>query len=278
MPEVEAVRRSLERLTLGARVARVTLLRAGVVRGERTPAALLEGATIGSLRRRGKHLAIVAEDGRALEIHLGMSGSVACVASAAGAPREKHTHAEWTLRGSDPRPTALVMRFVDPRRFGGLWTFPTVQALERERWTALGPDALEVAPEVFADRVRGTRRAIKAALLDQSIVAGVGNIYADESLFEARLDPRRASSRLTTPEAMRLHGSMLRILHRAVEMGGSTLADGTYTDAAGASGVFQQEHRVYGRAGQACMVCSDRLRRGVVAGRTTVWCRNCQRR
>ncbi len=279
LPEVETVRRSLERAILGARVERAALHRADVLTGDAGPDGLLVGARIASLARHGKHMAIVADDGRALEIHLGMSGAVRCEAARDAeslGPWEasEHVHAAWLLRASSG--ARVLMRFSDPRRFGGLWTFPSEAALRAERWSRLGPDALTIGAEDLAAGLRGARRALKAVLLDQTVIAGVGNIYADESLFAARLSPVRSARGVRGEEVGRLRDAIVATLCRAVEAGGSTLRDGGYADAAGAEGAYQASHAVYGRGGETCRECGRRLRTAVVGGRTTVWCARCQ--
>lgn len=279
LPEVETVRRSLERAILGATVERAALHRADVLTGDAGPRALLVGGRIASLARHGKHMAIIADDGRTLEIHLGMSGAVRCDPARDRAdigPWEasEHAHAAWLLR--TPSGALVSMRFSDPRRFGGLWTFPCEAALRAERWSRLGPDALTIDAGDLAAGLRGAKRALKAVLLDQSVIAGVGNIYADESLFAARLSPGRSSRGLRVEEVERLRDAIVATLRRAVEAGGSTLRDGGYADAAGAAGSFQAAHAVYGRGGEACRGCARRLRSAVIAGRTTVWCARCQ--
>lgn len=279
LPEVETVRRSLERVILGATVERVALHRPDVVTGDASPEGLLAGGRIASLARHGKHMAIVADDGRALEVHLGMSGAVTCAPARGGAdlgPWEaaEHVHAAWLVR--TPGGGLLSMRFRDPRRFGGLWTFASEEALRARRWSRLGPDALSIDARDLAARLKNTRRTLKAALLDQTLIAGIGNIYADESMFAAGLSPVRLSHRLRHEEVARLREAMVAILGRAVAAGGSTLRDGGYADSAGAAGAFQVDHAVYGRRGQPCRRCAGRLRSAMVGGRTTVWCSRCQ--
>jgi formamidopyrimidine-DNA glycosylase len=139
----------------------------------------------------------------------------------------------------------------------------------------LGPDALEVSGERLFERTRGSARAIKAGLLDQRVLAGVGNIYADESLFLAGIAPRRRAERLSREQCERLAACVRGVLAVAIEAGGSTLRD--YVDADGRAGASQFAHRVYGRGGQACVACGRVLRSAVVGQRTTVWCGGCQK-
>lgn len=275
LPEVETVRRTLEPLLVGRRVVRVNLRRADIVEGDRSASALLEGATIRSLVRRGKQLAIVAAEGgrkpsaeRVLVVHLGMTGQLVHHGTRDVDPSTTHVHALWTMEGGG------ALTFRDPRRFGGLWPLKDEGAL-RERWAGLGPDGLEVSADGLVERAGGSRRAIKAALLDQGVVAGVGNIYADESLFRAGIRPSRACHRIRAAEWERLAGSIREVLDAAILAGGSTVRD--YVGGTGRVGTAQQSHLVYGRAGGACFTCGGVLRSTVLAQRTTVWCPTCQR-
>ena len=267
LPEVETVRRSAERFLVGRRVESVRLRRRDIVTGSWRKRALLEGGVVARVARHGKNLAIVVEDGRALGVHLGMTGQLLCVASGVRSVRTDHVHAEWRLGD-------LRMLFRDPRRFGGLETFESEGAMLERSWASLGPDAATVTGEDLRHALGGSRRAIKAGLLDQRAVAGIGNIYADESLFAAGIHPLRVCASLSAPEWDRLGREVRRVLQEAIEAGGSTLRD--YRDATGGEGWFQTRHLVYGRAGQPCPRCGRRtgrtLERLTIAQRTTVSC------
>ncbi|MEM7629283.1 MAG: bifunctional DNA-formamidopyrimidine glycosylase/DNA-(apurinic or apyrimidinic site) lyase [Planctomycetota bacterium] len=291
LPEVEAVRASLEPL-IGRRVVRATLRRRDVLvapgdpqggfsratgahRPKRyTSGMLLAGARISGVLRHGKQLAIAGELDRAtpvLAAHLGMTGRFERIGPGLRARATPHAHAQWWLDDGSR------LRFVDPRRFGGLWALPGRADLDA-RWSALGPDPLDAGEAALArDLVRafaGSGRRVKAALLDQRVVAGVGNIYADESLWGARIAPGRVARSLTSTEASALAEAIVGVLRRAVEAGGSTLRD--YADANGEAGGFQHQHAVYGRGGQPCRRCGTRLDRCTLAQRTTVSCPQCQ--
>jgi len=187
-------------------------------------------------------------------------------APAGGRLPTDHVHATWRL---DDR-SRLVFR--DPRRFGGLWAFPSRDELPP--WKGLGPDALELAPGDWAKLFARARRPIKAALLDQGLVAGVGNIYADEALHQAGIHPGATASELSEAQALALGAAVGCLLALALQAGGSTLRD--YRGAEGQPGAFQLQHRVYGRAGQPCLACGRTLRVGLLGQRTTVWCDRCQ--
>lgn len=269
LPEVETLRRSLIPRLVGRTINTATLHRRDVLtlpqRGRVLPEHLLVGGTITEIRRRGKQMAIIAGDQRVLLVHLGMTGQVR---HARTPEREKHTHATWTLDDGSH------LYFRDPRRFGGLWFLRTTVALE-ERWSELGPDALTVVGEAISVTAANSRRAIKAVLLDQAVLAGVGNIYADEALFESGVSPRRLATRIRPEEFDRLAVAIRGVLERAIKAKGSTLRD--YRDAAGQAGEAQAGHRVYGRAGMPCLACGTVLSRLTLAQRTTVMCRRCQK-
>jgi formamidopyrimidine-DNA glycosylase len=181
---------------------------------------------------------------------------------------DRHTHLIWHFEGGGE------LRFRDVRRFGGVWPFADAGALEGQRWARLGGDALTIQPRMLHRRLRATRRALKTALLDQNLVAGLGNIYVDELLFAARVDPHRPANTLSLGEVQQLVRRMRRLLHQAIAAGGSTFRD--YVDAAGEAGGFQDQHRVYGRADQPCRRCRTILSSAIVAGRNTVFCKQCQ--
>lgn len=268
LPEVETVRRSLVPHMVGRSIAAVTVNRADIITGDAAPRALLRGQRITAIERRGKQIALIADSGRAVIVQLGMTGQV-LVARAGEAPPD-HVHAVWTL---DQGATRILFR--DPRRFGGLTTLPHPQALA-SAWANLGPDALTIAGDDLWANLRTTRRSIKAALLDQSVLAGVGNIYADESLFMAGVHPKALTHRLPRDRIERLAESIRTVLARAVQAGGTTLRD--YVDANGTRGGYLTQHAVYGRHGQPCTACGNTLKKSSVAQRTTTHCPNCQAR
>lgn len=280
LPEVESVRRSLLPHLRGATVTAATLLREDICESHNarggliatSPARLLKGALITTILRRGKQLAIIAEDGRTLCIHLGMSGQVLAVSPESRELSLPHTHATWLVRRPNANPTLILFR--DPRRFGGLWTFPSPEALHLSRWNTLGPDALDADAAHLHAAAASSNRPIKALLLDQSVLAGIGNIYADEALFLARLHPRSPSNHLSPELCHSLALAIRHTLTAAIQAGGSTLRD--YRDANGQPGTAVATHHVYGRAGQPCTRCHFTLISDTVAQRTSVWCSQCQ--
>ena len=278
LPEIDHLKRSLDPVLPGAVVKGLVLSRPDIVRNidhRRTPTRILRrklllGQRIAELQRCGKELAILAESGRVLVVHLGMSGQLWHCPAGERLRRSDHVHCMWLL---GPGRGRLVFR--DPRRFGGLWGFETAKDLVETRWADRGPDALSVNHRTLLGRLGTTRRAIKPALLDQSVVAGIGNIYADEMLFEARINPLRRACELDSATVRRLADACRLTLRRAIRAGGSTIRD--YVDGQGRAGGFVQLHQAYGRAGQPCLRCGSNLRGIRLAQRATVFCPRCQR-
>jgi formamidopyrimidine-DNA glycosylase len=214
-------------------------------------------------------------------VHLGMTGRL--LVSNGDVPRPPHTHGVLVLR------SGRELRFVDPRRFGRMGLHaPDAEAAPAARrkrpaappspdagFTGPGIDPLHISTADFRKLFRGRRTPIKAALLNQSLLHGVGNIYADESLFRAGIRPRRMAARLTAAEFDRLHTALGAVLREAIALGGSSVSD--YVDADGARGFFQLQHRVYMRTGEPCLICGTPIRRIVLAGRGTHYCTVCQR-
>jgi formamidopyrimidine-DNA glycosylase len=278
LPEVETVARGLRRVILGRRILSVTLGKTDFIDD---PVALeehLPGRRIEAVDRYGKfmllHLSPPAAangapgDGDAkpasLLVHLGMTGQIA--PSPAEQPREKHTHVSLLL--DDGR----ELRYTDARRFGRI-AYLTESPLAEEL-SGFGADPLEVSKTEFADRIRGRRARIKALLLDQSVLRGVGNIYADESLWRAKIHPARLGGKLSSEQAETLRRVLQEILRKAIVMRGSSISD--FLDAAGEPGEYQRHHRAYGREGKHCYRCKALIRRGIVAGRSSYFCPKCQ--
>jgi formamidopyrimidine-DNA glycosylase len=226
------------------------------------------GSSGTSLKAQGKQAASRAQDFAAPEaqwiVHLGMTGRL--LVTTPDCPVAPHTHARLALA------SGRELRFVDPRRFGRL----EFRDLHRgAAFGAPGTEPLTIGAREFAALFRGRRLCIKAALLNQTLLAGVGNIYADESLFHAGIRPRRRTNRVTRAELERLRLALRQILSHAIRLGGSSVSD--YVDADGARGFFQLEHYVYQRTGQPCRHCQTPIRRVLVAGRGSHYCPKCQR-
>jgi formamidopyrimidine-DNA glycosylase len=285
LPEVECLRRTLEPVLVSARIESVRVRRRSFVEAAgfedasdalSARAAPLAGSVIVRLGRHGKEIAIVTSDsGPALRVRLGMTGGMRIEPATIRPVPLPHEHVRWTLSGPGGR---FHLRHTDPRRFGDLLVFPDASTLDLDRDRRLGPDALGTPPsrlaELLSKPLGATARPLKVALLDQSVLAGLGNIYADESLFHAGLSPVRPARSLDRSERERLAASIRLILQDAVGRGGSTLRD--YRDAQGRPGSAQTQHRVYGRVGEACFRCGLPISGTTLGGRTTASCSRCQ--
>src|SRR5579863_699735 len=278
LPEVETIARGVDARVRGDRIVDVWF---GTHREpfKTTPARQAEGLRereIVSVHRTGKHIVVDlgGDHGPTQKsspqisaqwiVHLGMTGRL--LVTTPDAELAKHTHARLRLA------SGRELRFVDPRRFGRL-EFRDLRT--GQGFTGPGAEPLAIEKAEFADLFRGRKLAIKAALLNQTLLAGVGNIYADEGLFRAGIRPRRRAERLTRAELERLRRALRTVLEQAIKLGGSSVSD--YVDAEGVRGFFQLEHCVYQRTGKPCLKCGNAIKRIVVAGRSTHYCAHCQR-
>jgi len=283
LPEVETVARGLAKRVSGDTIESVWL--GSKPEPLKSPAseivATLESKRIANVRRVGKHIVIDLENGGRSSprrktkpadkgvrptqanaqwiVHLGMTGRM--LVCQPDDDVEKHTHAIAKLR------SGRELRFVDPRRFGRLSVTHGFQAP--------GSEPLEVELERFVSLFHGRKTPIKSALLNQNLLSGVGNIYADESLFRSKIRPRRRASSLSKEDLRRLYLAVQEVLKEAIKLGGSSISD--YVDADGEEGFFQLQHRVYGREGEPCLVCKTPIKRIVIAGRSSHYCPHCQK-
>jgi formamidopyrimidine-DNA glycosylase len=268
LPEVETVARDLRPLLIGRELVGVRRSRKSLRQSwSKTWESKLVGRRVESVLRRGKWLLVGLEDGSFLMVHLGMTGRFTVVAP--GVETERHTHLVF------PLDNAHELRFRDARRFGSVTYFPDRLAWESFLAARLGPEPWDIAAEEWRAALQGTKRPVKAVLMDQTVVAGVGNIYADEACFAARIDPRRAGNRLRRAEADRLLQAVRDVLTRAIESGGSSIRD--YVGGNGQQGGYQREFAVYGRPGEECLNCSRTIRSVRIAGRSTHFCSRCQK-
>jgi formamidopyrimidine-DNA glycosylase len=280
LPEVETIARGLAQRVSGDVIESVWL--GSKPEPLKSPARLiastLENSRIASVHRQGKHIVFELQREKAKKtsrskkassppdsaqwiVHLGMTGQL--LVSAPDAEIPKHTHAIAKLA------SGRELRFVDPRRFGRL------RVIRGEQFEAGGAEPLDVSLETFISLFRGRKTPIKSALLNQKLLRGVGNIYADESLFRAGIRPRRRAASLTHEELTRLYKSVQQVLREAIKAGGSSISD--YVDSNGDAGFFQLQHRVYGREAEPCLVCRKPVKRLVIAGRSSHYCPKCQK-
>ncbi len=277
LPEVETIARGLDRRVAGDSIESVWI---GSKRQPlKSPASLiastLEGERIVRVHRAGKHIVFDLEEAAGAArgkkgkratasaqwvVHLGMTGRL--VVSEPAAEIAKHTHLIAKLA------SGRELRFIDPRMFGKL-------SVHAGGFDPGGVEPLEVSEERFIALFRGRKTPIKSALLNQKLLRGVGNIYADESLFRAGIRPRRRAAAITRAQLSKLHAAVQEVLREAIALGGSSISD--YVDADGEEGFFQLQHRVYGREGEPCLVCGTAIRRVVLGGRSSHYCAKCQK-
>lgn len=279
LPEVETVARGLAKRVTGDCIDSVWI--GSRKQPLKSPAwkiaATLEGKRIARVHRAGKHIVLdleagVVQDRRPLGdknvrhtiaqwiVHLGMTGRLVVVEPAAEIAKHTHLIAKLT--------SGREVRFIDPRMFGKL-------SVHSNGFDPGGVEPLEVDEARFVALFRGRKAPIKSALLNQKLLRGVGNIYADESLFRAGIRPRRRAASLTRGDLRRLYGSVREVLQEAIALGGSSISD--YVDAGGEEGFFQLQHRVYGREGEPCRTCRTPVKRVVLGGRSSHYCPKCQK-
>ncbi len=296
LPEVETVRSVLSRDMVGKKIKTVAVTNGRVVRRHKNAKDFrerTEGRTVKSINRLGKYLIFGFDDGTKMVAHLGMSGQL-LRAKAAKDPKPKHTHIVFTLNSGGE------LRYVDPRTFGELFvSTPLVdgQAVEISKFARLsiGGDGLalraavpelahlgidfiedQIGWERFAAILRSRETPLKAVLMDQDIIAGLGNIYADETLYNAGILYDRSAESLSTIEIRRLHRAITEVLTDAIKHRGSTLDDEQFVDPEGRAGDYQNLHQVYNREGQPCGQCRAAILRVIVRGRSTFYCAKCQ--
>jgi formamidopyrimidine-DNA glycosylase len=275
LPEVETVRAGLARWVTGRTIARVEVLHPRAVRrhaaGGADFAAALAGRTVVDVRRRGKYLWFALDSDDAVVGHLGMSGQMLLLDEAAAAG--PHLRIRFTFTDGGPQ-----LRFVDQRTFGGLAISPGGAVLPAEiAHIARDPFDPDFSPELFVGAIRMRRTGVKRALLDQTLISGVGNIYADESLWRAGLHGERPCAGLTRPAARRLLGHVTEVMAEALQVGGTSF-DALYVNVNGESGYFDRSLAVYGQEGRSCRRCGTVIRREAFMNRSSFSCPRCQPR
>jgi formamidopyrimidine-DNA glycosylase len=275
LPEVETVRQGLARWVAGRTIATAEVRHPRAIRrhlpGEAHFAAVLAGRTILDVRRRGKYLWLPLDSGDAVVAHLGMSGQLLC--QPASAPDELHLRVRLRFTDGDPE-----LRFVDQRTFGGMAVSAGGADLPPEiAHIARDPMDADFSDAGFVAALRAKHTEVKRALLDQTLISGVGNIYADEALWLARLHGARPTDALTRPAALRLLGYVREVLGDAVKHGGTSF-DALYVNVNGESGYFDRSLNVYGREGEPCRRCGAPIRREAFMNRSSYSCPRCQPR
>jgi formamidopyrimidine-DNA glycosylase len=275
LPEVEVLRRDLDKEIVGKKIKSVEVTGARSIRRHKTKKEfvdLLEGHKVASVQRRGKYLIIRLDGAEALVVHLGMSGQL-LRAKTAREKAPKHTHVVITFTQGG------LLRFVDPRTFGEMFVTKYDELEEQvEELGHLGLDPLETAMswELFGRMLAERKARLKNLLMDQKFIAGIGNVYSDEILFNAGLKWDRMSDSLSQQEVRRLYRAISETLQDAVKYRGSSLADEQYVDLFGRPGEYQQYHQVYDKEGQACQRCRRPLHRARFSNRSTFYCEACQ--
>ncbi len=274
LPEVESIRRSLEILVPGQKIEGIELIWPGAVEGwkEKSFGDLVLGRTIETIGRKGKYLLIGLDEGITVVGHMRMTGRLLYYPCHGKDEQTfgRHTHVVLKLSLGE-------LHFNDQRKFGRLSVVPTDSLSLYPPLAKLGPEPMDkdLDGSTLEHKLRNRKVSLKAALLDQTVVAGLGNIYADEVMFEAGIEPERLVCHLGSTEMERLCQSMRNVIEAAIEAKGTTFRD--YRDAYGGSGAFQNRLKVYGRAGKPCVQCGTPLLKMRLAGRTTVWCPHCQK-
>ena len=270
LPEVETIRRTLAEHVTDMKIEAIKLIWTTAVCGwkDQSFEALVTGRRIQAIDRRGKYLLIRLDEDLTLIAHMRMTGRLNYYTE--NQDPEKHTHVVFRLEHGE-------VHFSDVRKFGRIQVIPTPLCISESSLCKLGPEPLEAefTPEVLRGRFGKKKLSLKAALLDQHVLAGLGNIYVDESLFQAGISPERGVDTLTEEEISKLHQAIQNVLQAGIDAQGTSFRD--YRDANGEKGSFEQALQVYGRAGKPCQICGQTLERLRLAGRTTVYCSRCQR-
>ena len=285
LPEVETVRRGLAPAMEAARFASVEIrrpdLRFPLPRDFR---GRLEGNRVEALGRRGKYLIASLASGESLILHLGMTGRFTVSAGAgtsrpgdfydSGATDPAHDHVSFIMRGPGGE---CRIDYNDPRRFGFMDIEPTAGLGQSRHFAGMGPEPMgpDFTPQALKSALSGRSAPVKSALLDQAVVAGLGNIYVCEALFRSKISPRRQARSVSAAKATLLHETIREVLAEAIDAGGSTLRD--FAASNGAPGYFQDRFQVYGREGEPCPACGAAIRRLAQSGRSTFYCGKCQR-
>lgn len=269
LPEVEAVARGLRETITGRTITDVFISAKALVHPKAKEFRLsLLGATIEKIDRRGKNILIHFCNQQTLWVHLKMTGHFNFLPT--HEELEKHDHVIFHFSGDD-----YTLRFNDYRRFGRLRLYPTPEIMRQKGLIELGPEPFDISADDFVDLCRSSRRMIKPALLDQKFLAGIGNIYADETLFFANIHPRKSTDKILPKRLRELHGHIQAVLKRAIRLMGTSVD--TFSGLNGKPGRYQKYLMVYGREGEPCFACGSKIRREKIGSRSAHFCPSCQR-
>ena len=266
LPEAENIARKLSEKISGKVISDFLLRRQDILKaGKPAEYQALAGQTVLKVGRRAKWVILFFENGCRLWIHLGMTGQL-ILAQKTG---QSHIHVEISFRG-----LSEILSFRDIRRFGGLF-LQSPEGQAPKGIAALGPEPLEMSGQDFQKRLTGRKGRIKNFLLNQRFIAGIGNIYADEILFRAKIHPRKTPGKIPAEKSFNLFRAVQKVLREAIADGGSSIDDYIHPD--GLRGKFQEKHRVYARSGKMCFDCASKIRRIILNGRSTCFCPVCQK-
>jgi formamidopyrimidine-DNA glycosylase len=266
LPEVETIVRDMNDEISGAQIKNIDFKTLSVWRGKIPTRKSSAGVKIIEFQRLGKHILIHLSNRHTLIIHLKMTGRLTLHKS--GLKPSKHTH---LIIEFDER----ELHYNDIRRFGFIDYLKTSEIMNAEYIARLGPDALAISKDEFIKAVKSKNRPIKAALLDQAVISGIGNIYSDEALFQARIRPSRRASNISKTRLTTLGRNIKIVLKKAIDARGSSVSD--FVDGSGRRGTYQNHHKVYGRAGESCFSCGTEIKRRIIAARSSHYCPRCQR-
>lgn len=266
LPEVETIARGLRKTILGKQIKEVKIFYDKIIKGNvKTFKKESSEQKIKEIKRRGKNILICLSKDKAILIHLGMSGHISYLSPTT--KLDKHNHVIFKFSGDKKE-----LRYNDPRKFGKITLVELRCCSDLDK---LGAEPLEISQKDFISLMKKRKGKIKSVLLNQKVLAGVGNIYADESLFEARINPQKRVNKITPDKLKSLHKSIKKILNKAIEAGGSSIR--TYADLSNNMGRFQISHKVYGRKNLSCRRCGAKIKRTVINQRSSYYCPRCQR-
>lgn len=268
LPEIETLVKELRQKIPGFVFSKINILNRGILKTSASDLKkIIPGKRLQNVSRRGKYFSFDFEEGYQLWFHLGMTGQMLLES---GTPQKvPHTHLIFECEGLQEK---IVFR--DIRRFGCVFLAHRQQKVPA-RIERLGPEPMQLDAQQFSELFKGRTGKIKSLLLNQTIVAGLGNIYTDESLHRAKVDPRKRPARIPVSKLLHLHQVVCEVLTEAISAGGSSIDDYRHSD--GSYGKFQKFHKVYGREGQPCRDCGQKIRRTVIAGRSSFFCQQCQK-